>query len=158
MSVNITIREYNPESGALLSNISTLNFGKIASGTHSRVKVIDIAFSDATSVGNLKLGIIANGNIVVNPDPSSQYSDGSTSNGHFGIESSLSFDTSKTASPLTRHFPGLNGTTTATDESNVKVEMRSTNVSYYIYLDIEVSSTDATTAGNGSYKIFFDYA
>lgn len=156
----ITIREYHPESGALLSNISTLNFGKVASGTHSRVKVIDIAFGDATSIGNLKLGIIANGNIVVNADPSSQYDDGSTSNGHFGIESSLNFDASKAAAPLTRHFPGLNGTATATDDNNVSVEMRSSdpNVSYYIYLDIEVSSTSATTAGNGSYKIFFDYA
>jgi len=158
MSASITIREYHPESGALISNISTLKFGKVASGTHSRVKVIDIAFADATSIGNLKLGIIANGNIVVNADPSAQYSDGSTSNGHFGIESSLQFDASKAASPLTRHFPGLNGTVTSTDNNNVSVEMRSSTVSYYIYLDIEVSSTSATTAGNGSYKIFFDYA
>lgn len=155
---SITIREYHPESGALLSNISTLNYGKVASGTHSRVKVIDIVFGDATSVGNLKLGIIANGNIIVNADPSSQNSDGSTSNGHFGIESTLSFDASKAATPLSRHFPGLNGTATSTDDNNVTVEMRSSTVSYYIYLDIEVSSTDATTAGNGSYKIFFDYA
>ena len=155
---NITIREYHPDSGALLNNISTLNFGKISSGTHSRVKVIDIVFSDATSVGNLKLGIIANGNIVVNPDPSSQNSDGSTSNGHFGIESTLSFDASKAATLLTRHFPGLNGTAESTSDNNVSVEMRSSTVSYYIYLDIEVSSTDATAAGNGSYKIFFDYA
>jgi hypothetical protein len=154
----ITVREYHPDSGALLSNISTLNFGRVASGTHSRVKVIDIAFGETTSVGNLKLGIIANGNIVINPDPSSKYSDGSTSNGHFGIESSLNFDSSKAAAPLTRHFPGLNGTATSTDANNVQVQMRSGNVSYYIYLDIEVSETDTTTAGNGSYKIFFDYA
>jgi len=155
---NITIREYSPESGALLSNISTLNFGKVASGTHSRVKVIDIAFGDATSIGNLKLGIIANGNITVNPAPSSQYSDGSTANGHFGIESTLSFDASKAATSLTRHFPGINGTATSTNDNNVSIEMRSSTISYYIYLDIEVSSTDSTTAGNGSYKIFFDYA
>lgn len=154
----ITVREYHPESGALLSNISTLNFGKVASGTHSRVKAIDIVFGDATSVGNLKLGIIADGNIVVNSDPSARYSDGSTSNGHFGIETTAAFDASKTASPLTRHFAGLNGTTLSTDTSNVSVNMRAATVSYYIYLDIEVSSSDATTAGNGSYKIFFDYA
>lgn len=154
----ITIREYNPQSGALFNNISTLNFGKVASGTHSRVKVIDILFGDSTSVGNLKLGIIANGNIVVNANPSAQASDGTSSNGHFGIESTMGFDASKASSPLTRHFAGLNGTITSTDSNNVSINMRSGTVSYYIYLDIEVSSTDATTAGNGSYKIFFDYA
>jgi len=158
MATSITVRQYNPDSGALLSNISTLNFGKVSSGTHSRVVVIDIAFGNTTSVGNLKLGIIADGNIVVNPDPSDQYSDGSTSNGHFGIESTLSFDASKASSPLTRHFPGINEAATSTGENNVSIAMRSSTVSYYIYLDIEVSSTDSTTAGNGSYKIFFDYA
>lgn len=154
----ITIREFHPESGALLSNISTLNFGKVASGTHSRVKVVDILFGDVSSVGNLKVGIIADGNIVVNANPSEQLSDGSTVNGHFGIESTLSFDASKSANPLSRHFPGLNGTAISTDDNNVSINMRSETVSYYIYLDIEVSSTDSTTAGNGSYKIFFDYA
>lgn len=156
--MSITVREYNPSSGALLSNISVLSFGKVASGTHSRVKVIDVVFGDTTSVGNLKLGIIADGNIVVNPDPTGYNTDGSTSNGHFGIESTLSFDASKAATPLSRHFPGLNGSATSTDDNNVSVEMRSSVVSYYIYLDVEVSSADATTAGNGSYKIFFDYA
>lgn len=155
---NITVREYNSSSGALLSNISTINFGKVASGTHSRVKIIDIVFGDATTISNLKLGIIADGNLVVNADPSSQDADGSTSNGHFGIESTSSFDASKAASPLTRHFPGINGTAVSTDDNNVSVAMRSATVSNYIYLDIEVGSTDSTTAGNGAYKIFFDYA
>ena len=153
----ITFREYNPNSGALLSNISTLNFSKVASGTHSRVKVLDIVFSDTTLVGNLKLGIIANGEIVVNPDPQGPFSDGSTTSGHFGIESTATFDASTAASSLTRHFPGLNGTGLSTDANNVSVSMRSANVSYYIYLDIEVGSTDSNVSGNGSYKIFFDY-
>jgi hypothetical protein len=154
----ITVREYNPESGALLSNISTLNYGRVASGTHSRVKVVDIVFGDATAVGGLKLGIIANGDIVVNSSPSSEFSDGSTENGHFGIESTMNFDASKAAAPLTRHFPGINGSATASDANNVSVNMRNSTTSYYIYLDLEVSSTDSTTAGNGAYKIFFDYA
>jgi len=156
--MTITFREYNPDSGALLSNISTLNFNKVASGTHSRVKVIDIVFGNTTQVGNLKLGIIANGDIIVNSDPQSPFDDGSTSNGHFGIESTATFDASKSSTSLTRHFPGLNGTGLSTDANNVNVNMRSSNTSYYIYLDIEVGSTDSNIAGNGSYKIFFDFA
>lgn len=158
MSVTITIREYHPETGALLGNISTLNFGKVPSGTHSRVKIIDILFGNVTQVGNLKLGIISDGNIVVNADPLSQASDGTTSNGHFGIENISSFDAAKANSPLSRHFPGTNGTVISTDANNVNVNMRTSTVSNYIYMDIEVGSTDSTTAGNGAYKIFFDYA
>jgi hypothetical protein len=154
----ITVREYNSETGALLGNISTLNFGKVASGTHSRVKVIDILFGNVTQVSNLKLGIISDGNIVVNADPSSQATDGTTDNGHFGIENLSSFDAAKANSSLSRHFPGINATTTSTDEKNVDISMRSSTISNYIYIDIEVGSTDSTMAGNGAYKIFFDYA
>ena len=44
---SITVREYNPESGALLGNVSSLKFGKIPAGTRTNVKVIDIAFGEA---------------------------------------------------------------------------------------------------------------
>ena len=43
---SITVREYHPESGALLSNITTLKFSRVSSGTHTRVKVIDVAFDN----------------------------------------------------------------------------------------------------------------
>ena len=155
---NITIREYHPESGALLGNISVLQFGKTRAGTHSRVKVIDILFGDVSTVTNLKLGIISNGNLVVNEDPGDQASDGTTSNGHFGIENTASFDSSKANSSLVRHFSGLNTTVTSTDPNNANINMRSATVSNYIYLDIELSATDTTTSGNGAYKIFFDFA
>jgi len=154
---SITVREYNPESGALLGNISTLNFGKITAGTHSRVKVIDIAFGEVSVVENLKLGLISNGGITVNSAPEDLDPDGTAGNGRFGIESSTAFSSSQAASPLSRHFAGLNGDGTSSDNNNVLVPMRSSTISDYIYLDIEVSASLSGLA-NGAYKLFFDYS
>lgn len=154
---NITIREYNADSGALLGNVSVLSFGRVTAGTKSQVKVIDIAFTELTSVGNIKLGLVSSGGLTVNANPSDIAADGSAGNGHFGIESSAAFDSSKASGPLSRHFAGLNTTITAANANNVSISNRSTTLSDYIYLDVEV---DASTvgAGNGSYKIFFDYS
>jgi len=154
---SITIREYHPESGALLSNITTLKFGRVASGTHTRVKVIDVAFDDVTAVGNVKIGLVSNAGITVNADPQDIGSDGSASNGNFGIEDTVSFDSAKASAPLNRHFAGLNGTATASNDNNVSIGTRSDAVSNYIYLDIKVSST-LSGSGNGAYKVFFDYS
>jgi len=154
---SITIREYHPDSGALLGNISVLNFGRVTAGTTSRVKVIDIAFTDLTSVGNIKLGLISNADLVVNSNPTDIALDGSAGNGHFGIESTTSFDSNKASAPLSRHFAGLNGTVTAGDSNNVSVGSRSETISDYIYLDIEISASDIRN-GNGAYKVFFDYS
>ena len=153
---SITVREYHPESGALLGNISVLNFGKITSGTTSKVKVIDIAFSEVTEVSNIKLGLISSGGLVVNPNPEDVSDDGSASNGYFGIESSFDFDSNKSSSALTRHFAGINTTVTAEDTKNVLISSRSVAISYYIYLDIEIGAA-SVSGGNGAYKIFFDY-
>jgi len=152
---SITIREYHPESGALLSNITTMKFGKVSSGTHTRVKVINIAFDDVSSVGNVKIGLVANAGITVNADPQGIGVDGSASNGNFGIEDTASFDSAKASEPLTRHFAGLNGTSTSSNSNNVSIGMRSSTVSNYIYLDIKVGST-LSGSGNGAYKVFFD--
>jgi hypothetical protein len=144
---SISVREYHPESGALLGNVSILDFGKIMSGTHSRVKVLDIAFQDASSVGNIKLGVISNGGIsVISGDE-----------GHFGIVTSSTFSASVAASPLTTHFSGLNPTGLASDSNNYNIGNKSSTVSDFIYLDIEISST-VLESGNGSYKVFFDYS
>lgn len=153
---SLSIREYNPDSGALLGNISTLSFGKVTSGTTSRIKVIDIAFTEITNVGNIKLGLISSGGLTVNTIPTDIAADGSSLNGHFGIESSSIFDSTKSASSLSRHFAGLNTTGTAANSNNVLIDNRTSTISNYIYLDIEMSST-MVGAGNGSYKIFFDY-
>jgi hypothetical protein len=154
---SLTVREYNPETGALLGNISTLNFGRVTAGTTSVVKAIDVAFTEVSEVGNIKLGLISSGGLTVNSNPVDIASDGSASNGHFGIESSAAFDSSKASSPLSRHFAGLNGSGEAADANNVSVGNRSSTLSDYIYLDVEISGT-SIGAGNGAYKIFFDYS
>jgi len=154
---NMTIREYHPETGALLGNITNLDFGGISSGTHSRVRVIDIAFDNASNVGNLKLGVVSNGGLVINTNPQDIAEDGSSSNGRFGIMTSMEFNPSLTLEPLSRHFAGINNSISADNTNNVSIPMRSSNVSYYIYLDIETGSSSVSN-GNGSYKIFFDYS
>jgi len=154
---SITVREYHPESGALLGNISTLNFGKITSGTTSRVKVMDIAFEDVGVVGNIKLGLISSGGLTVNTSPQDILPDGSASNGEFGIESSSDFDREKASQPLSRHFAGLNTKATAASTKNVTVGNRNSTLSNYIYLDIEIGASN-TSAVNGAYKVFFDYS
>jgi len=154
---SITVREYNSESGALLNNASTLNFGRIIAGTTSRVKVIDIAFTGITEVANIKLGLISSGGLIVNTNPSDIGADGSSANGYFGIESTSAFDNTKASQPLSRHFAGLNPSASASSSYNVSVSNRSATLSNYIYLDIEIGDSD-TDAGNGAYKIFFDYA
>jgi len=154
---SLTIREYNPETGSLLGNISVLNYGKILAGSTSRIKVIDIAFSEITNVGNVKLGLISSAGLSVNiATPTDIAADGSSSSGYFGIESSSTFDSTKSAAPLSRHFPGLNTTGTAANTNNVSVSNRTSTISDYVYLDLEMSTT-MVGAGNGSYKIFFDY-
>jgi hypothetical protein len=154
---NLTIREYHPETGALLGNISTLNFGRLTDGTTSVVKVIDIAFTEVSNVGNIKLGLISSGGLTVNSNPTDIASDGTASNGHFGIESSSSFDASKSAVPLSRHFAGLNGSVKSSNSNNVSIGNRTSTISDYIYLDIEIGGT-SIGAGNGAYKVFFDYS
>ena len=154
---NISIREYHPESGAFLGNISVLDFGKITAGSHSRVKVIDIVFDEVSSVGNIKIGIVSNGGLIVNEDPIGINSDGSSSNGHFGVNSSLTFDGSIATSPLTSYFAGVNTDSSSDSQYNVAVGNKSDSISNYIYLDIEIGSGNVI-AGNGAYKIFFDYS
>jgi len=154
---SLTVREYNPESGALLGNISTLDFGRITAGTTSRVKVIDVAFTEVTSVGNIKIGLISSAGLIVNSNPTDISSDGSASNGRFGAESSATFDATKSSTALSRHFAGLNNTGIASDSKNVSIGSRTITLSDYVYLDIEVGDS-LVGVGNGAYKWFFDYA
>lgn len=154
---NITVREYNPSTGALLGNITNIDFGGVSSGIHSGVKVIDIAFDGVENVGNLKLGIVSNGGLTINNEPSDIAEDGSSSNGRFGIMTSMEFNEVLSSENLSRHFPGINSSVSANNSNNVNIPMRSNNVSAYIYLDIELGSSSISD-GNGSYKIFFDFS
>jgi hypothetical protein len=100
---------------------------------------------------------VANGSIVVNEDPTGLSSDGSSENGHFGIESSSTFSGSKAASPLSRHFAGLNSEAAADNQYNVSIGNKSSTISNFIYIDIEIGSGNIL-AGNGAYNVFFDYS
>lgn len=154
---SITIREFHPESGALMGNISVLDFGTSTAGTHSRVKVIDVVFGDVESVSNIKLGLISSGGVAVNSSPEDYDENNSTSSGKFGVESSSSFSSVKTATPLSRHFPGTNSDGSSDNSNNVSIGAKNTTTSNYIYLDIE-TGTNSNTTGNGAYKIYFDYS
>lgn len=145
MLPKFTIREYHPVSGALLGNTPIIDFGKISAGTRGRVKVIDIVFNEVSNVGNLKIGIVSTGGVTV--------TNGSV--GHFGITDSSSFDPSIAAGAISSHFLGVNTTDTASDPNNVSIGMKSATISNYIYLDVEVGSTNLS-AGNGAFKIYCD--
>jgi putative heme iron utilization protein len=154
---NVTIREYHPETGALLGNIATLQIGRVTSGTHSRVKVIDLVFTEVSAVGNIKIGLVSNGNLIVNTNPQDLLPDGTSSSGYFGIASSADFDANVASAPLTRHFAGINSTVTAANSNNVLIGNRNATTSNYIYLDVEVGSS-ILNALSGAYKLFYDFS
>lgn len=153
---SVTIREYNPTTGALIGNISALSFGRVSAGTTSPIKVIDFAFTGVSEVRNVKLGLTSSGGLSVNDGPIGISSDGSSENGYFGIEHSSSFSSPTAEGPLTRHFQGINETDTAGDSNNVEIGKRSSAISQFVYLDIEIQSNDLGTSG-GTYKIYFDF-
>lgn len=153
----LSIRQYNPSSGALLGNISTLSFGRISSGTRSSIVVIDVAFTDVTNVGGIKLGLISSGGLTVCSNPTDIAADGSSGSGKFGVQYSSNFDSSIAAGPLTRFFAGLNATITSADSNNVSIPTRASNLSDYIYVSVEVDSS-TLGASNGALKLFFDYS
>jgi hypothetical protein len=154
----IIVREYNPETGVLIGNVSSFTFGKVIRGAHTRVKVIDIAFLGASNVSNLHLGLVGDAGITASSPNLNGITnnDGSVSNGFFGITTTTQFDSSISSSPLLWHFPGLNANGLADNANNVSIGTRAANISNYIYLDIEVGSAN-TGLSNGAYQIFFDF-
>jgi hypothetical protein len=152
---SVTVREYNPTTGALIGNVSSLNFGKVVAGTNTAVKVLDFAFGGITAVSNIKVGIM-NSSLVVNPSPTNIQADGSSSNGKFGIVHTDSFDASISLSSLGRHFAGQNTSGLSSDVFNVLIGNRAATTSQFVYLDIELGANDLGI-GSGTYKIFFDF-
>jgi len=153
---SITTREYNPTTGAFVSNISSLSYGRIVVGTHSPVKVIDFAFTGVAAVSDVKLGLMDAGGVVVNPSPSDPWSDGSAGNGNFGCMHSVGFSSQTAQGPLTRHYAGLNTSGLASDTKNIKIGQRSDTVSQFVYLDMLLGSNDVGQNA-GLYKVFFDF-
>lgn len=152
---SITTREYNPTTGALIGNVSSLNFGKLVVGTHSPVKVFDFAFTGVVGVANIRLGITSS-TLDVNPSPEDIADDGSSSNGRFGVMHTDAFDTTLASGALGRHFAGKNSSGLASDEKNVSIGNRDATLSQFVYLDVELGSNDLGVA-SGVYRIFFDF-
>lgn len=152
---SITTREYNPTTGSLIGNISSLNFGKIVAGSHTPVKVLDFAFSGVTEVTNIKLGITSS-TLDVNDSPTDIQQDGSSGNGRFGAMHTTAFEKDLASSTLSRHFSGLNDTGLSNHPYNIVIGNRSKTVSQFMYLDMETGANDLGLAA-GAYKIFFDF-
>jgi len=152
---SITTREYNPTTGALLGNVSSLNFGKVASGSHTTVKVVDFAFTGMTSVSNIRLGIVSS-TVDVNATPEDVQEDGSSSNGRFGVMHADTFDLELASGALGRHFAGLNESGMSSDEMNVAIGNRTPTISQFVYLDIELGANDLGPAA-AAIKVFFDF-
>ena len=150
---SIVVREYNPSNGAFIGNVSALTFGNVPVGTHSPVKVIDLAFVGVALVSNLRLALLGAGGIKVTDSPGSAGSDGSTSGGYFGVESSPSFIAKQTC---TRHF--RNSYEEEANPTNaVAIGLRDANtVSNYIYLDVQLGDSNIGDLGGG-YRVLFDY-
>lgn len=154
---SITTREYNPSTGELIGNISSLSFGRIVVGTHSPVKVIDFAFVGMSLVSNIKLGLINSGGISVNNTPGQTHnSDGSVEQGKFGIRHTVNFDLSVASGPLTRHYDTPVSSGLASDPNNILIGIRTDTVSQFVYLDLNLDNTDLGSSA-GVYKIFFDF-
>lgn len=149
----ITTREYNPFTGAFIGNINWVSFGNISVGSTSQIKVIDFVFTGVTSVSNIKIGLMNSAGVTVNESPTGILSDGTASNGRFGIEHSSSFE-AKTG--LVRHFAGTNTSNLSTDPYNVTIETRDSVTSEYVYLDVEPGSSN-TGRASGNWKVFFDF-
>lgn len=152
----LTVREYNSSNGDFLGNVSSLSFGRITAGTHSPMKVIDLAFTGVSVVSGVKIGLMSSGGLPVNDNPQEIEEDGSASNGYFGIMHSIAFDPSMSAAPSTRHFAGLNITNSGNDSKNVEVGIKDDVTSQFIYLDLELPS-NFVGSGAGLYKVFFNF-
>jgi hypothetical protein len=156
---SIVTREYNPTNGAFIGNVSSLSFGSVPVGTHSPVKVIDLAFVGVASVSNIRLGLLNSGQLKVTDAPcDAPNSDGSCSNGYFGIMHTNSFDQSVAQGGCLTHFRDAYASGVTPDNS-VSIGLRDTDgkISQYIYLDIQLGDSDVGFGG-GTYRVFFDYA
>ena len=154
---SIVAREYNPTNGAFIDNLTTLSFGNVAVGTHSSVKVIDLAFINVATVSNVRFGLLSAGTLTVTDVPSEIInSDGSVSNGYFGVAHSNNFDPILAGASLTTHFRDIYNPD-GTPDNAVAIGLRDIagQISQYIYLDLQLENSNIGANG-GSYRVFFD--
>jgi hypothetical protein len=121
--IKVTIREYDPETGSVISNIDSIDFGGLTPNGDKKIKIIDVSVSGA-SVSSIKMRLKNSGGIIVAPGATS-VTNGFADAGNFGIETASSFS-AKT--DLSTFFSDA--------ETFIDVPLRSNNVSNYIYLSI----------------------
>jgi len=154
MSQNIIAREYNATTGAFIGNLTSLSFGNTPVGTHSPVKVIDLAFTGVSMVSNVKIAILSTGLTIADVPSNTINSDGTTASGYFGIAHSSNFISNNV---ISTHFRKVyNSKSIPTNEVSIGTRDSASVISQYIYLDIQLSNANLGAQG-GSYRIFFDY-
>jgi hypothetical protein len=158
---SVVVREYNSQTGAFVGNVTALNFGNVPVGSHSAVKVIDLAFLNVSSVSNLRIALLSTGNLIATDSPSPLVDCNPVTHaapdGYFGIESSPSFFVNP---GCIWHFRDVYDSTPAPGEQTnaVSVGMRDEGnvISDYVYLDVHLKNSDLGAQGGG-YRIFFDF-
>jgi len=144
MAVTMHVREYNPTTGRLVGNVSSINFGNVNIGEFSPVKTLDLVVQGATLISNVSIEIRNSSSVVVNASPVGIAADGSASNGNFGIETSTSFLSRNT---LSRFFAG--------EGLPVSVGTRNNNTSKFIYLNAKMALS-FPASGTVTYRFYFD--
>jgi hypothetical protein len=158
MNNEIEVREYNVNTGEIISSGLNFDFGLFLKKNHSLVRVFDIRINNPkVIVRDLKIGMVSDGyelKGLFNPLDISE--DGTCLNGLFGIEQSRHFEKEKCREPLKSHFAGFNRTILESNSNNYKIEMRDVNLSNYFYLDVEFFKEFEKARDFISYKIFFN--
>lgn len=130
----------NQTRGNLLA--SSLSFGTIAPGETSDNIIVVLNVPNSKAIGNIKLGLISAGGIEF-------------ANNIFGITSSaiLNADTIPTT-----YFQGVNTDGLASNSYNISINNNKSNVSEYVYLNLNLPSDNTLGEGVIRLKWFFDYA
>jgi len=131
---NQQVDQTNRSSGAL-------HFGTIGPGEESRIVIVAFRFKTVKAFTNIKIGLINTGGL-------------SFTNDLFGITTSPAFDTNLVPD---EYFEGVNSTGLASNEYNIDVDNRTSTVSEYVYLNINLPANANFGAGVVRYKWFFDY-
>ena len=121
---------------------SSLTFGTIAPGETSENVIVLLNVPNSQAIGNVKLGLVDAGGIEF-------------ANDIFGITSENRLDDSVVPST---YFQGVNTSGTASNSNNIAIGNSKSNVSEYVYLNLNLPSGNTLGEGVIRYKWFFDYA
>lgn len=150
-AMKVEMTEYDAVTGQKIRKLTSINFGKTSLNMMSTPIVIKMNVIGVRKISNIKLCITESSETVSGSGTIN--SDGSVSEGNFGIEHSpiLSVKTS-----LTSFMPGINVNGIASNNNNVSISNSSNTESEYIYLNMK--SPDSVKRNHTSYKWIFDFS